>query len=146
MDCVGCGAGLDPKFAFCPHCGRGQAPTCAQCGAPCKPDYTFCPSCGARRSAETPPQMARPAGAARPAEPDPQPDRRQVSILFADVAGFTALAERLDPEDVRAFQNDLFQTLSQSVARFDGFIEKFVGDAVPRPAAYPSAVHQYDLH
>lgn len=130
MDCVGCGAGLDPKFAFCPHCGRGQAPTCAQCGAPCKPDYTFCPSCGARRSAETPPQIARPAGAARPAEPDPQPDRRQVSILFADVAGFTALAERLDPEDVRAFQNDLFQTLSQSVARFDGFIEKFVGDAV----------------
>lgn len=130
MDCVGCGAGLDPNFAFCPRCGREQASTCAQCGAPCKPDYAFCPSCGARRSGDPAARAASPVDAARTPEPDQQPDRRQVSILFADVAGFTALAEKLDPEDVRAFQNDLFQTLSQSVARFDGFIEKFVGDAV----------------
>ena len=130
MDCVGCGAGLDANFAFCPRCGREQASNCAQCGAPCKPDYAFCPSCGARRSGEIVAQATIPESEGQTAEPELQPDRRQVSILFADVAGFTALSERLDPEDVRAFQNDLFQTLSQSVARFDGFIEKFVGDAV----------------
>ena len=59
-----------------------------------------------------------------------EPDRRQVTVLFADVSGFTTLAERLDPEDVRAFQNALFDTLAQAIARYDGFVEKFVGDAV----------------
>jgi adenylate cyclase len=57
-------------------------------------------------------------------------DRRQVTVLFADLVGFTALAERLDPENVRAFQNDLFETLARAVRRYDGFVEKFVGDAV----------------
>jgi adenylate cyclase len=57
-------------------------------------------------------------------------DRRQVTVLFADVSGFTTLSERLDPEDVRAFQNALFATLSKSITRYDGFVEKFVGDAV----------------
>ena len=51
-------------------------------------------------------------------------------MLFADVSGFTTLAERLDPEEVRAFQNALFDTLAQAIARYDGFVEKFVGDAV----------------
>lgn len=60
----------------------------------------------------------------------PEADRRQVTVLFADVAGYTTLAERLDPEEVRAFQNELFEALSQSIARHDGFVEKFVGDAV----------------
>jgi adenylate cyclase len=53
-----------------------------------------------------------------------------VTVLFADLSGFTALAERLDPEEVRAFQNALFETLAQTIARYDGFVEKFVGDAV----------------
>jgi class 3 adenylate cyclase/tetratricopeptide (TPR) repeat protein len=57
-------------------------------------------------------------------------DRRQVTVLFADVAGFTTFAERLDPEDVRAFQSALFEMLGEAVARYDGFVEKFVGDAV----------------
>ena len=51
-------------------------------------------------------------------------------MLFADLSGFTALSERLDPEDVRAFQNRLFETLGGAITRYDGFVEKFVGDAV----------------
>ena len=57
-------------------------------------------------------------------------DRRQVTVLFADLSGFTALAERLDPEEVRAFQDALFEALARAIARYDGFVEKFVGDAV----------------
>ena len=53
-----------------------------------------------------------------------------MTVLFADLSGFTALSERLDPEEVRAFQNALFETLAQAIARYDGFVEKFVGDAV----------------
>jgi adenylate cyclase len=53
-----------------------------------------------------------------------------VTVLFADLSGFTALAERLDPEVVRAFQNALFEMLARTITRYEGFVEKFVGDAV----------------
>jgi adenylate cyclase len=66
-----------------------------------------------------------------------------VTVLFADLSGFTALAERLDPEEVRAFQNALFETLAQAIARFDGFVEKFVGDAVMAVFGAPVA-HEDD--
>lgn len=82
--------------------------------------------------AATPPSRALPAAATTPA-PDAaerHADRRVVTVLFADLSGFTTLAERLDPEDVRAFQARLFETLGGVVARYDGFVEKFVGDAV----------------
>jgi adenylate cyclase len=66
----------------------------------------------------------------KPDGPDREADRRRVTVLFADLSGFTALAERLDPEDVRAFQSVLFDALARSIARYDGFVEKYVGDAV----------------
>ena len=88
--------------------------TCTGCGVEASADFAFCPRCGRAL-----------AGAA-----SRDTDRRQVTILFADLSGFTALAERLDAEDVRAFQNALFETLAQAIARHDGFVEKFVGDAV----------------
>jgi adenylate cyclase len=70
-------------------------------------------------------------------------DRRQVTVLFADVSGFTALAERVDPEEVRAFQNALFEMLARAVARYDGLVEKFVGDAVVAVFGAPVA-HEDD--
>ncbi len=73
---------------------------------------------------KTIPAAAKVDGAGREA------DRRQVTVLFADLSGFTALAEQLDPEEVRAFQNALFEALAQAIARYEGFVEKFVGDAV----------------
>ena len=64
-------------------------------------------------------------------------------MLFADLTGFTALSERLDPEVVRAFQTALFDTLAQAIARYDGFVEKFVGDAVMAVFGAPVA-HEDD--
>jgi adenylate cyclase len=66
-----------------------------------------------------------------------------VTVLFADLSGFTALAERLDPEEVRALQNDLFRELSGAIERYDGFVEKFVGDAVMAVFGAPRA-HEDD--
>ena len=66
-----------------------------------------------------------------------------MTTLFADLSGFTALSERLDPEEMRAFQNALFETLAQAVARYDGFVEKFVGDAVMAVFGAPVA-HEDD--
>jgi len=57
-------------------------------------------------------------------------ERRVVTVLFADLAGSTALGERLDPEDVRELQGGLFELVNSEVERFGGTLEKFVGDAV----------------
>jgi adenylate cyclase len=94
---------------------------CIGCGFELSPDFAFCPRCG-RRQTDAPESAPVAAGQ--------EADRRQVTVLFADVTGFTTLSERLDPEEVRAFQNALFAALAQAIARYDGFVEKFVGDAV----------------
>jgi len=93
--------------------------TCAGCGFEIQADFAFCPRCGAAQ---------RPAAA--PKERPDDADRRPVTVLFADLCGFTALSERLDPEEVRAFQGVLFDSLGQSVSRHGGFVAKYLGDAV----------------
>jgi adenylate cyclase len=111
---------------------------CRGCGFQAAPDFAFCPKCGARLGA-----AAAPAAPPAEAPPAAESDRRPVTVLFADVAGFTALAERLDPEDVRAFQNDLFRELSAVIDAHGGFVEKFVGDAVMATFGAPVA-HEDD--
>jgi adenylate cyclase len=124
MTCPGCGSTVRSDFAFCPRCGSRLA----------------APSESAPPSASVAPGAAGPAAAASRAE---EGDRRLVTVLFADLAGFTALSESLDPEDVRALQSDLFRELSGAVERYDGFVEKFVGVAVMAVFGAPRA-HEDD--
>src|SRR5262245_55024525 len=95
--------------------------TCPGCRFELSPGFAFCPRCG---------RPVQGAPAPTPAATEREADRRQVTALFADLTGFTSLAERLDPEDVRAFQGALFEALARAITRYDGFVEKFVGDAV----------------
>ena len=144
MACAGCGLETSPDFAFCPRCGRRQPTPCAACGSSLEADFAFCPRCGAPRgsAAAANKSVPAPAAPARVAD-EREADRRQVTVLFADLSGFTSLSERLDPEEVRAFQNALFETLAQAIERFDGFVEKFVGDAVMAVFGAPVA-HEDD--
>jgi predicted ATPase/class 3 adenylate cyclase len=80
---------------------------------------------------------------AAPGERSDEADRRHVTVLFADLSGFTALGERLDPEEVRSLQSDLFREASGAIERFEGFVEKFVGDAVMAVFGAPVA-HEDD--
>jgi adenylate cyclase len=136
VTCPGCQAESSSEFSFCPRCGRRLPRLCPGCGSACEPDFAFCPRCGGALAALPMPGTAA-AAEAKPvtaadvsSSPGQEADRRHVTVLFADLTGFTSLAERLDPETVRAFQNALFETLARSVQRYDGFVEKFVGDAV----------------
>ena len=70
-------------------------------------------------------------------------DRRAVTVLFADLSGFTALAEQLDPEDVRALQGELFDAMRGALEPLGAFIEKFIGDAVVAVFGAPTA-HEDD--
>ena len=81
----------------------------------------FCSACGASLHATS---------ASGDETVDDRDERRVVTVLFADVAGSTALAERIDPEELRVLQGELFGLVNAEVERFGGFSEKFVGDAV----------------
>ena len=105
---------------------------CANCQFDVSADFAFCPQCGSKLAAA----VAAPATVAHA-------DRRSATVLFADLSGFTAISERLDPEDVRALQTDLFGALRGVIERYDAFVEKFVGDAVMAVFGAPVA-HEDD--
>ena len=73
----------------------------------------------------------------------PGDERRLVTILFADLAGFTALAEHLDPEEVHKLPNRCFDRLVPCVERYGGTIDKFIGDALMALFGAPVA-HEHD--
>jgi class 3 adenylate cyclase len=88
----------------CPNCGRENAA-----------EAKFCSDCGTRLAAER-------TGA--------REERKIVSVVFADLVGFTARSEKLDPEDVRAIQTPYFQRVRAEIEGCGGTVEKFIGDAV----------------
>src|SRR5262245_41359828 len=154
MNCAGCGFQIESGFAFCPKCGAKQPKVCQSCGFACAPDFAFCPRCGTSVGAAPAPTPAPGPGsgtrpAVTPASPiaingtaaldrsppareaqDAEADRRTVTVLFADLSGFTSLSERLDPEVMQSLQNELFKELTEAVQSFGGFVDKFIGDAL----------------
>src|SRR5256884_7034087 len=99
-------------------------PICASCGQD-NPDVArFCLACGGALGVE---------------EAAPQEERRFISVLFVDLVGFTARAERLDPEDVRAILTPYHETVRPEIESFGGVVEKFVGDAVMSGFGAPMA-------
>jgi class 3 adenylate cyclase/predicted ATPase len=83
------------------------------------------------------------AGGAGPMSVRSEPGRRQLTVLFADLVGSTALSERLDPEDMRAVINAYQRSCAAVVARYDGHIAKYMGDGVLAYFGYPQA-HEED--
>ena len=130
--CASCGAEQPAEARFCSSCGAALYVACPSCGAEQAASASFCASCGYALSDD-----ARAAGI------DDRQERRVVTILFADLAGSTALGEQLDPEDVRDLQGNLFELVNAEVERFGGTTEKFVGDAVLAVFGIPRA-HEDD--
>ena len=114
--CQACGFENPDEARFCGRCGESLAGTCPTCGAPVVPGTTYCTACGS--SLEL---------AGRPHSGE---ERKVVTVLFVDLVGFTARAERLDPEDVRAILTRYYERVKSEMERFGGRVEKFIGDAV----------------
>ncbi|MAG36569.1 MAG: adenylate/guanylate cyclase domain-containing protein [Dehalococcoidia bacterium] len=153
MKCGSCGFDTPADFAFCPKCGGKLSAECPSCGFDCPPDFAFCPKCGAQIEAgAASPVSAKPAlptleerlstiqgqipeglserlraaaeaGAA-------EGERRPVTILFADISGFTALSETLDPELVATLVDRSLKVMAESIYRYEGTIDKYIGDCV----------------
>src|SRR5438105_13559150 len=98
--------------------------TCAACGQENPAIARFCLACGEPF-----------ADSAAPLHEE----RRFVSVIFVDLVGFTARAERLDPEDVRAILTPYHDCVRREIESFGGVVEKFIGDAVMGVFGAPTA-------
>ncbi len=116
VTCPSCAYDNDDDARFCAGCGAALGSTCASCGTVVPPGGRFCPNCGAA--------MLGPGTVDAPVE-----ERRVVSILFADLAGFTSSSDQADPEDVRRTLIPFHTIAKEEIERFGGTLDKFVGDA-----------------
>jgi class 3 adenylate cyclase/predicted ATPase len=123
--CPRCGHENPPGQRFCGQCGNPLASLCASCGASNPPGQRFCGTCGT--PLESTPDTVTTGGDPRDT---PTTERRLVSVLFADLVGFTTLSESRDPEEVRELLSRYFDESRRVVDRYGGVIEKFIGDAV----------------
>src|SRR5262245_56010327 len=106
-------------------CGTALPRVCPGCGEPVPAGAKFCPSCGTALT-DTPAPAAPP-----PPRPEvPAEERRQVTVLFADLSGYTAVAERMDPEAVKSLVERCLRRLGEEVDRFGGTVDKYIGDNV----------------
>src|SRR6266536_2668465 len=121
MTCPACGGANRPGRKFCSECGSPLAVACPACGAANEPGERFCGECGTKLDVALP-EVAPAAG--------PAAERRLVSVLFADLVGFTSLSEERDSEDVRELLSRYFEEARRVIGRFGGTVEKFIGDAV----------------
>jgi class 3 adenylate cyclase/tetratricopeptide (TPR) repeat protein len=124
MTCPSCGTENRADGKFCSECGAPLARACASCGTPLRAGAKFCDECG------TPVGGAAIPAPSESATPTPAAERRLVSVLFADLVGFTKLSESRDPEEVRELLSRYFEASRQLITRYGGTVEKFIGDAV----------------
>src|SRR5919204_7056314 len=126
---VVCPSGGTENSAGRNFCGGWAAPlarVCPACGAANEPGMRFCGECAQPLDAEG----ASSAPTTTEVTAPPAAERRLVSVLFADLVGFTSLSEERDAEAVRELLSRYFDTARTLIERYGGTIEKFIGDAV----------------
>src|SRR5689334_9861872 len=131
--CSNCGAPNRDGRKFCSSCGNPLARGCPVCGAAFDPGDAFCGECGSPLDASGP-ATPTPAKAAAPTA-----ERRLVSVLFADLVGFTTLSEGRDAEAVRELLSRYFDHCRRLIELYGGTVEKFIGDAVMAVWGTPTA-------
>ena len=125
MVCGRCSGENEPGRKFCGQCGCALAVGCPACGTPNPPTVKFCGECGSALAVTTPASMTDQAGSGHQLA-----ERRLVSVLFADLVGFTTASEARDAEDTRELLTRYFDVSRQIIERYGGTLEKFIGDAV----------------
>jgi len=119
---------------FCLDCGLKLERDCPQCAKALSISAKFCDQCGQRLSDVRQPET-RGKGV--------EGERKQVTVLFSDLSGYTVMAEKLDPEEVKEIISGIFGEIAQLIKRYEGFIERFIGDAVMAIFGVPRA-HEDD--
>ena len=132
MNCLSCGSENRPTAAFCGSCGKALEVVCPACHQHTPVTSSFCDQCGASRPGSSPPSytpnfLQTHVLVSRSAI---EGERKLVTVLFADLAGSTAMAERMDPEAVHAIMQGCIEIWWRSVHRFEGTVNQFTGDGM----------------
>jgi class 3 adenylate cyclase/predicted ATPase len=163
MRCTSCGFENPKGMSFCGKCGTSLTPSCPRCGFVNPADFAFCGKCGSplaqpleksqpvKGKAKAAPKRTkrkRRNQTTRPATEAPRPvgaeaERRQLTVMFCDLVGSTALSEQLDPEDYREVIQAYNEVCATAIKRFDGHLAKYLGDGLLIYFGYPVA-HEDD--
>jgi class 3 adenylate cyclase/tetratricopeptide (TPR) repeat protein len=134
MNCPNCQSPVEETQKFCRSCGAKLLPNCSGCGNPLLPSDKFCGECGLEVGIRKMPAVKRENLAS---------ERKYITVLFADISGYTTLAERLDPEEVKDLVSHIIGEIAKVVFKYEGQIEKFAGDQVMALFGVPLA-HEDD--
>jgi class 3 adenylate cyclase/tetratricopeptide (TPR) repeat protein len=146
MRCPSCGFENPEGLKFCNECGTPLRMLCAQCGFANQPQAKFCGECGAALLPQAGASTA-PPGAPRPHAPlsyTPthlaekiltsktalEGERKQVTVLFADLKGSMELLADRDPEDARAILDPVLERMMNAVHRYEGTVNQVMGDGI----------------
>jgi class 3 adenylate cyclase/tetratricopeptide (TPR) repeat protein len=138
VSCVRCGHGNPAEARFCGACGAPLETRCGSCGVANPAGNRFCHGCGAGLAAGPAPAFPTPQSYTPKHLVDKilstqaakEGERKQVTVLFVDVSGFTSLSERLDPEDVHRLMRRAFELMLDEVHRYEGTVNQFLGDGI----------------
>ena len=138
--CIECGT---PFIRLCPSCGQQMQPTakfCSECGTPVQVREKPVPAKRRKRasSAGRAPHPVTHSPAARP-HAAREAERRQLTVMFCDLVGSTALSEQLDPEELREVVRLYQETCTRVIQRYDGYIAQHLGDGLLVYFGYPTA-------
>jgi class 3 adenylate cyclase/tetratricopeptide (TPR) repeat protein len=126
---------------FCLECGSKLEIICRSCGKSLPPDAKFCDQCGEPSQAR---KDSPPVDYTRPQSYTPkhladkilttrtsiEGERKLITVLFADVANFTSLSSKLDPEEVHTIMEGCFRILMDEIHKYEGTINQFTGDGI----------------
>src|SRR5215207_3495096 len=144
MECPSCRTEVPQGKRFCMECGAPMPSSCPSCGSLNPPNAKFCGDCGAKlASAGASTSLSPTPAPPTPAVPLSSAERRQLTVMFCDLVGSTALASRMDPEDLREIISAYHRCVAETVAHFKGFVAKYMGDGVLVYFGYPQA-HEDD--
>ncbi len=130
MKCAECRFENREGRRFCSKCGAPLPVACPSCGFANDPGDEFCGGCGVPLSRPAAPGAEEAPAAEPEGAPAAEAERRQVSILFVDLSGFTELSSMHGPEETHRLLSRFFETVDGIVESYGGTIDKHIGDAV----------------
>jgi class 3 adenylate cyclase/predicted ATPase len=145
MECPSCHSETPDNSRFCDACGAALPVSCPACGVPNRAGAKFCSNCGKALTADRPAVAAKPAAApiSSATHSTVSAERRQLTVMFVDLVGSTALSARLDPEDLREIIGAYHRCCAEQITKAGGYVAKYMGDGVLAYFGYPQA-HEED--
>ena len=154
MKCPKCQLDNREGAKFCSECGHKFEQTCPECGVTNRVGSKFCDECGYNIRV---PKEASPIDYSRPQSYTPkflaerilttrsavEGERKQVTVLFADVANYTSISEKLGPENIHQIMDGCFKILLDEIHRYEGTINQFTGDGVMALFGAPLALEDH---